>query len=144
MATSHTVQDFRKVVVDLKEKYQPFHEGLKDWNEEIVNAHSVASNNTYNLHLPPWLCQPYLRMAPEDHIQKLEIAVAAAQHPDAVKRQFFDEAGNEISRKKMKKLRRVLRRPRHGEPIDRPAVYCKNTECTNTMVSESHFFQKHI
>jgi tRNA-dihydrouridine synthase 1 len=135
MATSHKVEDFRNVVGILTTKYQPFHEGHQPWTEELEEFNQLHRGDTANLLLPPWLCQPYVRMAPEKHIEKLEAATNQANHPDTVKRQFFDDEGNEISRKKMKKLRRKSRRPRHGEVDTQPTVYCKNveTDCTNTM-----------
>lgn len=30
----------------------------------------------YDLELPPWICKPRVRMPPEEHIKKMEAAVA--------------------------------------------------------------------
>lgn len=149
MATSHSVADFRAIVKQLEAKYEPFHEGLQRWTGEETNTEqppeSEPDQPTYNLALPPWLCQPYIRAPPEVHRQKMVDSARAAADPNREKRIFLDSDGNEISRKKMKKMRRVERRPNRAgllpsdpkrEPSRRFDDICKNTklDCTNPMV----------
>ena len=51
----------------------------------------------------------------------------------AVKRDYKDEDGNEISRKRLKKLRRIARRPnKPAEPVRRGNNLCEN--CPNPLV----------
>uniref|UniRef100_A0A8D8H158 tRNA-dihydrouridine(16/17) synthase [NAD(P)(+)]-like n=3 Tax=Culex pipiens TaxID=7175 RepID=A0A8D8H158_CULPI len=148
MATSHSVADFRAIVKQLEAKYEPFHEGLQRWTGEETNTEqppeSEPDQPTYNLALPPWLCQPYIRAPPEVHRQKMVDSARAAADPNREKRIFLDSDGNEISRKKMKKMRRVERRPNRAgllpsdpkrEPSRRFDDICKNTklDCTNPM-----------
>uniref|UniRef100_A0A182LUH3 tRNA-dihydrouridine(16/17) synthase [NAD(P)(+)]-like n=1 Tax=Anopheles culicifacies TaxID=139723 RepID=A0A182LUH3_9DIPT len=123
LAGSHSVAEFRSVVIQLEQKYLPYHEGKKLWMGEDENDEdndqpeedkaSPTIKQDQNLHLPPWLCQPYMRAPPEVHRQKLEEAHRLANDPTREKRQFFDAHGNEISRKRMKKMRRVQRRPKN-------------------------------
>lgn len=53
-----------------------------------------------------------------------------------MKREFIDEEGNQISRKRMKKLRRVARRPNQTSQtpkIRRASILC--AECPNPKVN---------
>lgn len=91
--------------------------------------------------MPPWLCQPYIRPAPEEHKKIIEEKVRKAEDPNTIKRQYFDNEGNEISRKKMKKLRRKNRRPAKPEGIpERRIEAC--VQCGNPLVSKK--FLLHI
>lgn len=148
MALSHSVAEFRAIVKELDDRYTPFHEGRQQWTEEETSlppTESSLDEPDYNLSLPPWLCQPYIRAPPEVHRQKLQEATRLASDPNREKRQFYDTEGNEISRKKMKKMKRVQRRPNRagllpGDPnreqTRRFDEICKNEkiECTNPMV----------
>lgn len=117
IAIGHTLAQFREATLEIRDKYLKYHEGeavyqderyRKDNDlEETENDHQLD----YNLTIPPWICHSYVRAPPEVHKKKLERFQALAADPNTVKRQFFDDDGNEISRKRMKKLRRVSRRP---------------------------------
>lgn len=56
---------FKSIIHELKDMYDPYHEGLKTWNDTV-------EKDTQNLILPPWLCQSYVRDTPENHIKKIE------------------------------------------------------------------------
>lgn len=92
--------------------------------------------------LRPWLCQPYIRASPESHRQKIAEKQLEAIDPNRTKRQYFDNAGNEISRKRMKKLRRRQRRPSKTDAQiqlrhERHLEYC--TQCANPLGSKCEF-----
>lgn len=117
------MESFRNVVYTLRDRYLPYHEGRLIWHEETSD---------YNLKLPPWLCQPYVRHLPEENIQKLEIEKIEKQN-ESTKRKFRDEEGNEISRKHLKKLKRIARRPNKSTVvIKRGSNLCR--DCPNPVV----------
>ena len=99
-----------------------FHEGEATWDGE-PSENDVPD---YNLKLPPWICQPYYRMPPEEHKQKLEEKQREAEQ--RVTPKFFDKEGNAISRKLMKKLKRLEKRA--NIKIERHGELCKM--CENT------------
>lgn len=109
LARNSTMESFKSVVLALRDRYLPYYEGRLPWTEETIDC---------NLKLPPWLCQPYVRSTPEEHAQKLETIKAKAENT-RVKEEIRDEEGNRISRKQLKKLQRLARRP------NRPAVIVK-------------------
>lgn len=97
-----------------------------------------AKEGDYNLRLPPWICQPYIRMKPEEHIKLVAEKQRIAEDPERQKTEYFDAEGQQISRKMMKKLRRQSRRP-NGKGMrckaERVLPLCRNTEdCVNPMV----------
>ncbi|CAB0019259.1 unnamed protein product [Nesidiocoris tenuis] len=125
------LEDFRKSVIVLRERYLPYHDGVIPWNHEP----------DYNLSLPPWLCQSYFRMSPEDHIKKMEMLKKAAE---AMEKENVDESANLIgkrspdsvdvtlSKKKLKKLKRCTERMSRLNPHSRRKVaIC--SKCPNPM-----------
>lgn len=124
LATAFTFEAFRKVVDYIREKYRPFHEGEAVWDGEPTE-NDVPD---YNLKLPPWICQPYYRMPPEEHKQKLEVKQKEAEQ--RVKAKYFDKEGNAISRKHMKKLKRLEKRVKIK--IERHDELCTRIDCANT------------
>lgn len=108
--------------------YEKYHTGLEVWSE-------TTECGTQNLVLPPWLCQPYVRDTPENHVKKVELKQAEAiQQADGAKRCYEDAEGNTISRKRMKKLRRIMRRPEKlaDSCQERPKEKC--SLCENPLV----------
>ncbi|KAF7395472.1 hypothetical protein HZH68_009522 [Vespula germanica] len=101
LATNSTMESFRRVVENVRDRYQPYHEGNRLWCEE---------KSDYNLNLPPWLCQSYVRDSPQEHIDKIEAKKMEMKNV-SVKRKYEDEEGNQISHKHFKKLRRITLRP---------------------------------
>lgn len=63
MAVSHKPCEFRQVVKILEKKFVPFHLGENVYHEEL-NGNTKdyeIEEVSYNLTLPPWLCQPVCR-----------------------------------------------------------------------------------
>lgn len=114
IAASRSNDQFRESIDKLKGKYEPFHLGQEIWTEEFDVAEESSNDDTepnYNLKLPPWICQPYIRLEPEKHKAKCAEAQRLAAIPDRPKTEYFDADGKQITRKLMKKLRRRNRRP---------------------------------
>ncbi|XP_050321691.1 tRNA-dihydrouridine(16/17) synthase [NAD(P)(+)]-like [Bactrocera neohumeralis] len=130
LAVSNQLEHFRTVVGKIKHKYEPFHVGAEVYDAEEVDPSVLVIEEGLNLSLPPWLCQPYVRVPPELHKQIIAEKVRLAEDPNRQKRQFFDTEGNEISRKRMKKLRRRLRRPNKPEGRHDRSLECCD-QCAN-------------
>lgn len=116
IACAHSYAEFRVAAQEIKARYLPYHEGKKVYEWEVAKKEKTAMDTDseildYNLRIPPWICQSYVRAPPEEHKRKLERHEALAADPNVAKKKFFDDKGNEISRKRMKKMRRVNRRP---------------------------------
>ncbi|XP_012251380.2 tRNA-dihydrouridine(16/17) synthase [NAD(P)(+)]-like [Athalia rosae] len=121
LARNSTMESFRGVVEALRARYLPYHEGCLSWDPQ---------SSDYNLKLPPWLCQPYVRDSPQEHLNKIE-AKKMEQVNNMVKKDYKDEDGNEISRKRSKKLRRIARRPNRQDSVKRSSDLC--TDCPNPL-----------
>lgn len=124
-ATGSDLKEFRSTVMELKERYLPFHAGQKPW---------TGVSDSSNLLPPPWLCQPYVRIPPEEHLKKME----EKQNRNADINQYSEETGHvdaekenqdggshkrpressvesteskNMSRRKLRKLRRLKHNP---------------------------------
>ncbi|XP_004933624.1 tRNA-dihydrouridine(16/17) synthase [NAD(P)(+)]-like isoform X1 [Bombyx mori] len=129
LATAQNINDFKKVCENLKNKYQPYQEGKIHYEDE-----ENISRTGYNLILPPWICQPYVRMSPEAHTQKMH-ELSKNQNNQECKRINEDQDGNHISRKKMKKMKRMMRRPQKADQNQngRNGDICFNDKCPNPL-----------
>ncbi|XP_024084943.1 tRNA-dihydrouridine(16/17) synthase [NAD(P)(+)]-like isoform X2 [Cimex lectularius] len=106
IAKGSCVEDFRRSVLKLRERFLPLHEGHTNWCDPKAG---------YDLVLPPWLCQPYVRPPPEEHLKKIEGKKTEIILPD---KENCDTSGckrgpegNEtgLSKKKLKKIKRCGR-----------------------------------
>ncbi|KAJ8951705.1 hypothetical protein NQ314_007646 [Rhamnusium bicolor] len=130
LGAANTMEQFKVIVNELKDMYTPYHEGFKKWEE-------TTEHDSQNLILPPWLCQSYVRDTPENHIKKVEEQrkdFAVNTNSDN-KRHYEDAEGNPISRKKMKKLRRISRRPEKIINMSEKSME-KCTVCVNPLGSK--------
>ncbi|XP_028129523.2 tRNA-dihydrouridine(16/17) synthase [NAD(P)(+)]-like isoform X2 [Diabrotica virgifera virgifera] len=128
LGSANTMKQFKEIVNEIKGMYEPYHNGLKVWEE-------TTERDTQNILLPPWLCQSYVREDPENHIKKVE--EKKMEEPEN-KRQYEDSEGRTISRKKMKRLRRISRRPEKPENLaDRPSEKC--SVCVNPLGSKCSY-----
>ncbi|EDW80232.1 uncharacterized protein Dwil_GK21069 [Drosophila willistoni] len=139
LATGNQMEQFHQVVDKVQSKYEPYQKGELIYTPEETES---PSDSGQNLLLPPWLCQPYIRISPESHRQKIAEKERDAIDPNRTKRQYFDKEGNEISRKRMKKLRRRQRRPSKTEAQiqlrhERRLAYCN--ECSNPQGTKCEF-----
>lgn len=132
VAVAQNVEQFRDCINRLKAKFEPYHIGEKPWCGE-------SEPYDYNLSLPPWVCQPYIRLEPEKHIELMAEKQRIANDPDREKNEFYDDDGQKISRKLMKKLKRSSRRSNTNQVrrrVQRVLELCsRTTECNNPMVS---------
>lgn len=89
----------------------------------------------YNLSLPPWICQPYIRMEPEKHIKY--IAEKERQAAEREKVEYFDDDGHKISKNVLKRLQRASRKPNVDgmrQRMGRSFEICTASKCKNPTV----------
>lgn len=134
IATVQSIHQFRSCVNRLKEKFLPYHTGQMVWfneDEEPIDC---------NLSLPPWICQPYIRMEPEKHIKYL--AERERQAAESEKPEYFDDDGQKISRNVMKRLLKSSRKPNANgmrqKSKERKLEICSDSKCKNPTVSHRH------
>ncbi len=115
VAKGQSLAEFRRAACLLRDKYK--NRSCDDWELERQELQS------FKLKHAPWICQPYVRPPPEEHLKKLEETrekerlkkAAAAEAAASAKRSSTEDnsmvaegedGGNQISRKKMKKMER--------------------------------------
>lgn len=62
------MQQFKEIVNELKEMYEPFHKGLEKWD-------TTTESDNQNIILPPWLCQSYVRSSPPQVVKDSDLEV---------------------------------------------------------------------
>lgn len=135
IAIAQKLHQFRSCVNRMKEKFEPYHMGEKVWfNEDEPIDH--------NLSLPPWICQPYIRMEPEKHIKYIAEKLQAASERGKV--EYFDDDGQKISRNVMKRLQKTSRKPNANGMRQKTTTGCRleicsALKCKNPTVSRWHF-----
>uniref|UniRef100_A0A336LPQ5 tRNA-dihydrouridine(16/17) synthase [NAD(P)(+)] n=1 Tax=Culicoides sonorensis TaxID=179676 RepID=A0A336LPQ5_CULSO len=130
LAEANSLEEFRNWVAHVKEKFIKYHTGQelwKSWKELEENTEP-----SYDLKLPPWICQPYVRPSAEKRAKLLE-ARKIEKESETEKRKYFDEEGNEISRKKSKKLEKKQKRKAGKVTQEKPTNICTNEKCNNLM-----------
>lgn len=106
IATAQKLTDFRDAVHQLQRIFQPYHDGQ-------VRFDDAPATSTFDVQLPPWMCQPYIRLEPEEHKRVLAEKFERSGDPERERTIYLDDEGNQISRKLAKKLKRVERRPNY-------------------------------
>ncbi|CAL4096345.1 unnamed protein product, partial [Meganyctiphanes norvegica] len=106
-----TIEEMSMVAKDIKDRMLPYTTGNSPWEPKIDSPEA-------NLPFPPWVCQPYVRIPPEQHLAKiqerqrqaLELKQQQQEEEDAEnsngegKRASSEESN--ISKKKQKKLQK--------------------------------------
>nr|XP_024218771.1 tRNA-dihydrouridine(16/17) synthase [NAD(P)(+)]-like [Halyomorpha halys] len=120
IAKGSSIDQFRNAVLKLKEKYLPIHEGEQSWDEPY---------SSYDLFLPPWICQSYVRMSPEEYTKKMAEKSKEAQEKENCKTEekirFY--GNGEITLLSKKKLKRMAR------GLTKRKVMTKCVACLNPM-----------
>lgn len=102
IAKGQSLADFRQTVLTLRDRFLPYHNGLKVYVD--------TTDDTYDLRLPPWLCQPYVRIPPEEHLRKLaDKQTKNDEQPLVGEKRSLEETEEDsptlqLSKKKLKKL----------------------------------------
>jgi len=98
LAKGSTPEELKTVVDNLKELYLPYQSGAQEWSPPA--DHSLAK-----LPFPPWQCQPYVRLPPEEHVEKMKnIATQMKRAREEAGDNQQDPPQGGLSKKKLKKL----------------------------------------
>ena len=109
IAKGQNLLEFRDAVLQVKIRYAGYHEGEQEWDDPPQEIRK------FNLKYPPWLCQPYVRPSPEEHIKKMKeitekekasISKRKLENADGSIRSSDTANGTGLSKKKLKKLER--------------------------------------
>lgn len=139
LSKTSTADEMMVVVKDLRERMTPYCTGDKPWTPD-------PGSDQARLPMPPWLCQPYVRIPPEEHLRKIQESQRRAQEKQQQQQQQEKEddsegsTGGEASKRPMvddseetdlskKKKKKMARNPKKSfdapsDPYDKCA--CKN------------------
>jgi len=118
IAKGQSVAEFRSAAEQLRERYGPYARGEQEWA-------APPEVELFKLKFPPWICQPYVRIPPDEYIDKMkkikeeeagkrkeeEEAARVVENGDAAaaaggKREADTENPLGLSKKKLKRLER--------------------------------------
>nr|XP_045620128.1 tRNA-dihydrouridine(16/17) synthase [NAD(P)(+)]-like isoform X2 [Procambarus clarkii] len=131
LSKTSTAEEMVAVVEDLKARMTPYSTGEKAWTPDPGSEQS-------RLPMPPWLCQPYVRIPPEEHLKKIQESERRVQEKQQQQQEkaVTDKedgecsGGSELSKRPMvdeseevdlskKKKKKMARNPRKSfEPVD--------------------------
>ena len=97
VAKGSSLVEFHRAVQLLKERLLPYHEG----KEQFVPPEELKA---FNLKYPPWICQPYVRPSPEEHLKKLEQTREKERQAMLKKRGSDEDESGVLSKRKVKKM----------------------------------------
>jgi len=98
VAKANDMEDFRLAVSMVRERLEPYFNGEETWQPP-------EDEPAAKLPLPPWLCQPYVRPPPEEHLRKLEETRAKEREKERLEKRAAEEGDPEaISKRKQKKM----------------------------------------
>ncbi|XP_001951016.1 tRNA-dihydrouridine(16/17) synthase [NAD(P)(+)]-like [Acyrthosiphon pisum] len=125
LAKGQNRNDFRNAIMQLKVKYLPYHMGQLPWN---------SNQNDYNLTLPPWLCQPMVRVIQKSNLVELEtneeVNKSKTDEKENLKRGIDDEDCIDplkLSKKKLKQLSKLKNKEiRCQRILEELCSECKN------------------
>jgi len=136
IAKSQSFKEFRTAAETLKERYLPYVDGSQEWEapEEVKQ---------FKLKFPPWICQPYVRLPPHEHLEKMkrikEEEAIKAQNCDnsSIQEEFIDANGENRGVLSKKKLKKLERNPYKRFKAERPVfLICENekygAKCPNS------------
>jgi tRNA-dihydrouridine synthase 1 len=147
---SHSFEEFRDCVLQLKERFLKYHTGEETFEmpEEI---------QIFNLKLPPWLCQPYVRPPPDVYLEKMrklkevqQVEQRKAQEAERQLRERLEQEtgkrtssegdhGENLSKRQLKKLKkqemRALTKTTEGG-----VRLCDGEGCGNPCSLKCHHF----
>lgn len=136
LASKGSLTEFRNVAFIIRDRFKPFHDG------EVVWVEGYCEN--YDLVLPPWLCKPYERPPPEEHLKRMsELQSKAAEKLKVVenldgtpaKRPRGDNNSDLVETLSKKKFKKLQKHPDKLNHVRRTVVICSNSEeCPNPMV----------
>ena len=136
IAKGQSISEFRDAVLEIKKRYQAYHDKDLEWKEP-------EELKRLKLKFPPWLCQPYVRPPPEEHLKKLH-EIQEKEKTENTKRKL-DQINGDIkisdsqvegpvlSKKKLKKLQRNPHKifPAKPKSERQPCNLCKGASCKN-------------
>ena len=136
IAKGQSVEEFRRAVVALRERYVKFHNG----EEKFVLPEELQM---FNLAHPPWICQPYVRPPPDVYLEKMrklaaeerkereEFEVVGEENKRSAENE--NEEGQPMSKTKRKKMEKKAQKDRWKTMNQMKTDYqsCSAEECNN-------------
>ena len=132
IARGQNISEFRDATLEVKSRYMIYLNKDSEWYEPPELA-------GFKLKYPPWLCQPYVRPTPEEHLEKLH-EIQEEEKSERLKRKLEpveetvkkDITSNTVvlSKKKLKKMQRNPHKVFPENPRPRLEFKCCKT-CKN-------------
>ena len=134
IAKGQSVEEFRGAVVALRERYLKFH----NREEEFVIPEELKM---FNLALPPWICQPYVRPPPDVYLEKMrKLAEEERKERERIEgeenkrsAENDNEEGQPMSKTKRKKMEKKAQKDNWKKMNQMKINYqtCSAEECNN-------------